>query len=180
MPFKINQIKSDNSVVSDFDSKLNLEELIKIFKEESGLKFINRSTPFLINYKNSGIYIILKNIVYSGNPASHDRKRVQVDSKSLNFIQTNDAYIIGIYSYDKQRIFCLPNRERFIGRNTKSYTSAHIHIKHLLNAKNQGYFRNQRGDVLFTKQFFTKVLDELISDHSLSCDNLKEILIRLN
>ena len=171
MPFKVNQLKKDGSILLDFDSKLELEKLLQVFSEETKLTPLNEDSPFDYFFNSRYIKLIFKNIVYSGNPASISNKRVQVDSKSLVYAQDNNTFILGIYSYDNQRIFCIFDQTRFIGRTTKSYTSAHINIDHLISAKNDGIYKNSRNDILFLPSEFDKVFVMLINERGINMDN---------
>jgi len=171
MPFKVNQLKKDGSILLDFDSKLELEKLLQVFSEETKLTPLNEDSPFDYFFNSRYIKLIFKNIVYSGNPASISNKRVQVDSKSLVHAQDNNTFILGIYSYDNQRIFCIFDRTRFIGKTTKSYTSAHINIDHLISAKNDGIYKNSRNDILFLPSKFDTVFVMLINERRINMDN---------
>ena len=169
MPFKVNQLKKDGSIVRDFDSKLSQAELREKFISLISIKPETETTNLL---QINGLSVILKNIVYSGNPSSIDKKRIQVDSKSLALLQKKKTVIIGLYSYENCIIFVVFNPKRFLNRFTKSYTSAHIDIHQLKLALLYGTYKNDREDLFATS---SKELLSIFQQMSKTNNMVKEI-----
>ena len=161
MSYQVEQLKIDGTICLDFDFRHNDDELKQIFVTNS--KIIESSKgKNLFNISGKEYRLIFKNIVYSGNPHPIRKKRVQVDSNSLKYLQDIDTLLIGIYNYKGNTIFSIFNSSRFIGRQTKTYTSAHIEINDLKEALINGQFINKRYDVLSNSLNLTENLKEIL------------------
>ena len=146
MPFIVDQILSSGEVTQDYCSKLSEKELIGLFYNRTG--FDIQTNPFEIDIQSQKITLVLRNIVYSGNPHPANKKRVQVLSKFLEVAKKPNCFILGIYSYKSQAIGCIFNPLRYKNATTVSYTSSHIKTEDLIEGK-KNIFVNNNGDYIF-------------------------------
>lgn len=174
MPIKIEQITKTGLVVSDFDNKLNKSDIFNILSQQSYLQINSSKTPYIAKYKNKNINLCIKNISYLGMPHLHYKKRIQIPKEWTEVLQQNNTLLLGIYSYDGVKTFCLFDTISYRDNNLNN-SSAHIYTMDLHKARKLGIFKkiDKKGNklIVFTESSFQKVFNEVLFNRNIPLSN---------
>ncbi len=172
MTIKIEQITKTGLVVNDFDNKLSIPNICKIFSKY--IKITSTKNPFNATYKNKSIQLCVKNISYLGIPHPHYKKRIQIPESWKKILQNDNTLLLGIYSYKNSITFCLFDTKKY-KNNRLNNSSAHIHTMDLYQARKLGIFKktdNMGNNItVFTKDNFNTVFDEVLFNKTVESNN---------
>ena len=161
---KVEQINFNGEIVMDYDlrpprSKNNI--LNNIFEKTLGIKHYH-SSDLSYEYDINGkkIELIFCPIVYAGT-GTLNRKRVQISYKMLDIARKENVYIIGVYLYDRNEIFCHID-ESFENTETSSYTSRYLLVEDLLHAKKKLIHRTSKNYLVFTSNSIKEAFQEIL------------------
>jgi len=150
---KVEQITSNQTIVSDYGEILTKLELKQIFLENfKNIKIVNNIIYGETNSKKYCIYY--KNISYLGIPHPVYKKRIQISENFKELYYENKSrgiitLLIGVYKYKDTLLFCDFDTTNYI-KNKSHNSSAHVHSIDLLNGVKIGYFSKKdiRGNVI--------------------------------
>ncbi len=175
-----NQIKLDGTFIRDYGETLSPAELKQVIK-----------TNFSDTYEENGyIYgdfeslkycIYLKNICHLGKPHSEDKKRIQImgnfrDLYQMNIKNNIITLIIGIYSYQKNILFCDYDTSTY-SKSSIINSSANLNFDDLKNAKKSGYFTRKDKNNNKITLFDTNNIDKFLLDKFEITNNIDDFKV---
>lgn len=174
MPIKIEQVTKTGLVVSDFDSKLTMKQIVLLLSKYGDLEITSNKNPYQTTYKGKSINLCIANITYLGIPNLHYKKRIQIKPLWSDVMQKNNTLILGVYSYQNNLTFCLFNAKTY--KNNKANNSAaHLHTMDIYKAKELGVYKktDARNNeiIVFTEKNFQKVFNMILFDKKVSLSN---------
>lgn len=174
MPIKVEQITDSGLVVDDFDVKINPQGIKNILLKLPKLNINTNKNPFEANYKNKNIKLCVKNISYLGIPHLHYKKRIQIPKEWRQILQDENTLLLGVYSYNNAKTFCLFNTSNY-KKNNLNNSSAHIYTIDIHKARELGIFKktdkNNNNLIVFTEENFEKVFDEVLLNIRVNLSN---------
>lgn len=153
MNIKSEQLKSDFSLIIDFDQKLSIKEIRNRIKEilgEENCFEINFEKKRLLCYKNKSVneILILASITYLGGNGQHPifKKRMQLKkwykavAKEYQNKSGYNVRFIGVYHYEGNIILTEFIKETYLNRKMNS-SAAHVFTNDLYQAMRNGVFK---------------------------------------
>ena len=172
--FKCEQLKSDLSVIEDYDQTLKKSEIIEVLKVtlgEKNLKFLKIESTHInaVVYKNrdNEHLILFKAISYLGNPHPLHKKRIQMGIQHKGVFQAKTNYVdkrihfVGVYHYEGLYIFVDFEPSEKIRRINNS--SLHVNTNDLYQGlKNKIFHKVDKNDnklSVIPRNYFKNYLD---------------------
>lgn len=119
MPFIVEQVQSDGSIVEDYDQTISVKKLYEriqcyfpeIYHDENGM--------ICGKYQEKIYSIRAKNVSYLGNPHPAFKKRVQIPHDLPAFYEKSlaagyEPILLGVYTYGDTELFCAFRMEDFV------------------------------------------------------------------
>lgn len=176
MNLKSEQLKSDLSLVVDYDDKLNKQIMREIILETLGkencdeIKVNNKKVLEYTAINGKKEILLFKQISYLGGNGQHPifKKRIQIPEwfRDIHnyFKDDNNVEVrfIGVYSYAQNVVFAEFIKETYLTKKLNN-SSAHVYINDLYQAMKLGTFkkldRNGNEIVTIRKISFKSYLD---------------------
>ncbi len=183
MNLKSEQLKSDLSLVVDYDEKLNRKTMLDILYETLGkenCKEIKVNSKKVLEYTTitgSREVLLFKQISYLGGNGQHPifKKRIQIPSwfrdvyEYFKDDEKTNVRFIGVYSYAGNVIFAEFIKDTYLTKKLNN-SSAHVYINDLYQAMKSGTFnkldRNGNRIVTVRKISFKSYLDDTLQNNN--------------
>lgn len=175
---KVSQIKSDGSLVLDYDSSYTRTEIFKVLQELFGDRVRKDRKQFIVSSK---VALLVKNITFLGHSWTADKKRMQLPDYYPKYVLDNSgkglqSVYLGIYHYRDVRLYVVYDPNQFIDKKSHN-SSAHVNVFNLQYAQLNGYFskrdRNGNDVRVYKKDGFVDYISRLIADEKV--DLLSEV-----
>lgn len=143
----VEQVDSDGNIVMDYDTSLSRKRLFEVLSEHFPNLHMDKDGMIWGVYGQERYAIRAKNITYLGHPHPLFKKRIQIAGDLWDFyhkakIQHRTPFLLGVYTYKDNLIFCDFNIEDFIYKKAHN-SSAHIYTENLADATTDDYFEKE-------------------------------------
>ncbi len=183
MNLKSEQLKSDLSLVVDYDEKLNRKTMLDILYETLGkenCKEIKVNSKKVLEYTTitgNREVLLFKQISYLGGNGQHPifKKRIQIPSwfrdiyEHFKDDEKTNVRFIGVYSYAGNVIFAEFIKDTYLTKKLNN-SSAHVYINDLYQAMKSGTFnkldRNGNRIVTVRRISFKSYLDDTLQNNN--------------
>lgn len=134
---KVEQITSDNDIVSDYDVRIYPAEIRKILSNWFTLS--GNSAPYRAAYNGRPLTICVKQVSYLGHPHLPFKKRIQIPKEWRGVLQEANTLLLGIYKYKDNLLFVVFDKTKY-ANNRLNNSSAHVHSIDIQKAMEYGTF----------------------------------------
>lgn len=140
----VEQVNKDGQIVIDYDNVLSRNELLNLISVYFPNIHCDQDGMICGDYKGKRFSIRAKNITYLGHPHPHYKKRIQISTDLYDFYESSISknrvpFLLGVYSYKDNIIFCDFNIEDYINKKAHN-SSAHVFTDNLADATIDHYF----------------------------------------
>lgn len=173
MPFIVEQVQSDGSIVEDYDQTISVKKLYERIQRYFPEIYHDENGMICGKYQEKIYSIRAKNVSYLGNPHPAFKKRVQIPHDLPDFYEKSlaagyEPILLGVYTYGDTELFCAFRMEDFVHKKANN-SSAHVYCSDLADAVTEDYF--QKTDyfgnqiTVFSPKGVLTYLDELFNSH---------------
>lgn len=173
---KVEQINSNNEVITDYSEILSSNELNQIILENfKDTYYDNGQICGRFDKYNYAIYS--KNISYLGIPHPVFKKRIQIPSNFLKIYDDNaniniQTLLIGVYKYRDVLLFCDFDTKTYVN-NKLNNSSAHVSTLDLSKGLELGFFqkRDKKGNdiTIFTCDHILEYFEYKFNHTEIEC-----------